>query len=99
MIAGDSKTGKSVFAEHGLGFRNPYMNEGGFYLNDFRYGEHDAIIFRDVPSITKFVLKYKAVFQSNDKTTTVGESATNMYSLKINTYKTPIVITMNKGAD
>ena len=78
---------------------HPYINEGGFYLNDFRYGEHDAIIFSDVPSIAKFVLKYKAVFQSNDKTTTVGESATNMYSLKINTYKTPIVITMNKEAD
>ena len=45
------------------------------------------------------MLKYKAVFQSNDKTTTVGESATNMYSIKVNTHKTPIVITMNKEAD
>ena len=75
------------------------MNEGGFNLGTFRREQNDAIILSDVPGISKIILKYKAVFQSNDHVTTIGESATNWAAVKINTHKTPIVITMNKEED
>ena len=52
-----------------------------------------------MPDICKIILKYKAVFQSNDHVTTIGESATNWAAVKINTHKTPIVVTMNKERD
>jgi hypothetical protein len=99
VIVGATKTGKSQFAEHALGFRSPYVNEGSFYLQGFDKDNNDAIILSDVPGITSFVLQYKAVFQSNDNVTMVGGSSTNMYAISVNTHQTPIVITMNKEED
>ena len=99
IIVGETRTGKSLFAEHALGFKSPYTNEGGFHLGGFSHEVNDAIILSDVPNIAEHMLKYKAVFQSNDKTTVVGESNTNMYAITVNTHRTPIVVTMNKEAD
>ena len=50
IIVGDSRTGKSLFAEHALGFKSPFVCEGGFVLNAYDSVGYDAIIFGDVPT-------------------------------------------------
>ena len=99
IIVGDSRTGKSQFAEHALGFKSPFVCEGGFVLNAYDSVGYDAIIFGDVPDITDKIVRYKALFQANNKTTFVGESNTNMYAVAVNTHRIPIVITLNKEAE
>ena len=37
--------------------------------------------------------------EANNNTTYVGESNTNMYAVAVNTYRVPIVVTLNKEAE
>ena len=99
IVVGGSRTDKSQFVEHGLGFKSPYVREGGFVLNSYDSVGYDANIFSDVPDITDKITRYKALFQSNNNTTFVGESNTNMYAVAVNTYRVPIVVTLNKEAE
>ena len=99
IIVGRSRTGKSQFALNALGFTSPFVCEGGFCLTDYDHRRHDAIILNDVADIGMTILRYKALFQSNRINTVVGESTTNMYARAVDTYKQPIVITMNKEED
>ena len=68
-------------------------------MNGYDSSVHDACIFSDNPGIADFILRYKAVFQANNRLTTVGESATNIYALSVNTHMKPIIVTMNKEDD
>ena len=68
-------------------------------MNAYDSVGYDAIIFGDVPDITDKIVRYKALFQANNKTTFVGESNTNMYAVAVNTHRIPIVITLNKEAE
>ena len=102
MVVGPSKTGKSQFAvgmmkRHGI--RSPYVVCGGFDLKGFDRTKNGGIVLNDVCGIASYIIKYRELFQANQFDTNLGESATNMYAYSVNTYRIPIIITMNLEED
>jgi len=95
VIAGPPRCGKTVFAEHALGFKHPLVVTLGFDLTSFDRDVHDAIIFDDVCGIVDTILKYRSLFQSRDVEVNLSESATNMYSFKVNLHRIPLIVVMN----
>ena len=102
MVVGPSKTGKSQFAvgmmkRHRI--RSPYVVCGGFDLKGFDRTKNGGIVLNDVCGIASYIIKYRELFQANQFDTNLGESATNMYAYSVNTYRIPIIITMNLEED
>ena len=93
VIAGDSRTGKSVFAQNL--FKNPFVMNAGFNFAKYNPQEHDGIVCNDIRDIATKVSEYRTLFQSAGQTT-LGESRTNCYSIEIGTLRRPIVVTLNR---
>ena len=93
-IAGDSRIGKSVFAQNLL--KNPYIMNSGWNFANYDPRLHDGIVCNDVRDIASKIMDYRTLFQSAG-TSTLGESRTNCYSIDVvNTLRRPIVVTLNK---
>jgi hypothetical protein len=45
------------------------------------------------------IIKYRELFRANQFDTHLGESTANMYAYSVNTYRIPIIITMNLEED
>ena len=93
VIAGDSRTGKSVFAQ--ALFKNPFVMNSGFNFANFQPGVHDGIVLNDIRDIATKVSEYRCLFQSAG-TSTLGDSRTNCYAIQVDTTRTPICVTINK---
>jgi hypothetical protein len=93
VIAGDSRMGKRVFAQHM--FQNPFIMNSGWNFAKCDASVHDAIVCNDVRDIASNILGYRTLFQSSG-TSTLGESRTNCYSFDVNTLRHPIIVTMNR---
>jgi hypothetical protein len=97
VIVGESRTGKSFYAEKNLGFKNPYVMNSGFDFSTYNADTHDAIILNDIHDVALKIQRYRTLFQSGEHDTTVGDSATNCYAQHISSKKKPIVVTLNYG--
>jgi hypothetical protein len=95
VIVGPSKSGKSCFAESL--FQNPYNIRGSMDWQNYSYLEHDAVIFHDVPTIFKDILKGgKEWVQAGPNKHPVHTSATMCYARRVSLFKKPVVIVCNK---
>jgi hypothetical protein len=99
VIVGESRTGKSLYAQYNLGFKNPYVQNSGWDWSNYDPEKHDAIILNDVHDIATRVREYRTLFQSGEHDTTVGDSRTNCYSQRVSTNRKPIVVTMNRDGE
>ena len=99
VIAAPPRCGKTVFAEHALGFKNALVVTGGFDLRAFDRDVHDAVIFDDVCGIVDIVLKYRSLFQSRAVAVNLSESETNCYSYTVNMHAIPLIIVMNLDSE
>lgn len=97
VIVGESRTGKSLYAQHNMGFENPYIQNSGWDWSHYDPKKHDAIILNDIHDIATKVHEYRTLFQSGEYDTTIGDSRTNCYAQRVSTNKKPIVVTMNRG--
>ena len=96
MVVGPSKTGKSQFAvgmikRHGTHF---------IVFKGFDCTKHGGIVLNYIcDMIALYIIKYRKLFQANQFDTNLGESTTSMCAYSVNTYRTPIIITMNLEED
>jgi hypothetical protein len=94
MIAGDSRTGKTVFAQNL--FKNPFIINSGWNFSKYDAREHDTIVCNDLRDIaSKKIMDYRTLFQSAG-TSTLGESRTNCYAIDVDTLRRPIIVTLNR---
>lgn len=91
-LYGPSQKGKTRYIASK--FRKPFVAENAFKLDGYSPLEHDGIILEDVPQIWNKVLEHKVFFQSNS-VATLQSSATNVYSIQVDTAQVPIVICVN----
>ena len=93
VIVGESRTGKTVFAENM--YDNPFIMNSGWNFGTYDANVHDCIVCNDIHDIATKVREYRTLFQSSG-TTALGESRTNCYQKDVNTLKRLIIITMNR---
>lgn len=92
-LYGRSQLGKTRYIASK--FRKPFVAKGAMKLEGYSPLEHDGIILEDVRNIWDKVLDHKMFFTS-EGVSTLQSSATNVYSIEVDTLRVPIVICVNE---
>ena len=76
-------------------YKNPFVTNSGWNFAKYDANVHDCIVCNDIHDIATKVREYRTLFQSSG-TTALGESRTSCYMKDVNTFRRPIIITMNR---
>ena len=99
-LQGPSQTAKTSFVKSL--FRRPFVvtlqGQECLNLQKFIYGGHDALILDNLVDWS-FVLRHRALLQSNQDMHVLGESATGMYAYRVYLWAVPVCLTLDADVD